>query len=122
MAKEAKTLKTRDEVPEELTWRLEDIFATDDLWEKEYKALEADISKIEAYQGRLGESAQVLYEVFSLQDELSERLGKLYTYAHMRYDQDTTNSFYQAMNARAENLLTMVSTAMSFIVPEIISI
>ena len=27
----------RNEVPEELTWRLEDIFATDALWEEEYK-------------------------------------------------------------------------------------
>src|SRR5699024_3358184 len=56
------------------------------------------------------------------QDKISERLGKLYTYAHMRYDQDTTNSAYQAMNQKAESVLTTASSNMSFIVPEIIQI
>src|SRR5699024_12676570 len=51
-----------------------------------------------------------------------ERLGKLYTYAHMRYDQDTTNSAYQAMNQKAESVLTTASSNMSFIVPEILQI
>ena len=32
---------TRDEVKVEETWRLEDIFATDDEWEQEYKEVEA---------------------------------------------------------------------------------
>src|SRR5690606_10259395 len=56
------------------------------------------------------------------QDEVSNRFSKLYTYAHMRYDQDTTNSFYQAMNGKADNLLTQLSSKMSFITPEIIKI
>ena len=59
--------------------------------------------------------------MLQLQDHLSERAGKLYTYAHMRYDQDTTNSHYQAMNSRAENLYTQLSSSMSYIVPEILA-
>src|SRR5699024_4604456 len=54
-------------------------------------------------------------------DKLSERLGKLFTYAHMRYDQDTTNSKYQAMDSKAENILTIASSSMSYIVPEILA-
>ena len=50
------------------------------------------------------------------------RLGKLYTYAHMRYDQDTTNSVYQALNDRATNLYSQVSSSTAYIVPEILSI
>src|SRR5699024_10637320 len=53
---------------------------------------------------------------------ISVRLGKLYTYAHMRYDQDTTNSTYQAMNQKAESVLTAASSNMSFIVPAILQI
>src|SRR5699024_2685652 len=63
-----------------------------------------------------------LYDLFQFQDKISERLGKLYTYAHMRYDQDTTNSTYQAMNQKAESVLTAASSNMSFIVPEILQI
>lgn len=121
MPKATKELPKRSEIPEELTWKLEDIFATDDAWEKEFQALKKDIPAIEAYQGKIADSAQNLLDVLQLQDELSERLGKLFTYAHMRSDQDTTNSTYQAMNSRAENVLTIASSSMSYIVPEILA-
>jgi len=122
MAKSTKELQARSEVPEDRTWKLEDIFATDDLWEEELSRLKEDIPKITSFKGKLAESADTLYQVLKLQDDLSERLGKLYTYAHMRYDQDTTNSFYQALNAKAENVLTLATSSMSYIVPEILSI
>ncbi|MUK90572.1 oligoendopeptidase F [Ornithinibacillus sp. L9] len=121
MAKATKELQKRSEVPVEKTWRLEDIFETDDAWEKELESLKNDIPKVTDYQGKLADSADTLYEVLKLQDEISERLGKLYTYAHMRYDQDTTNSFYQALNSKAENVLTKASSSMSYLIPEILS-
>lgn len=121
MAQSTKQLPKREEVPVEKTWKLEDIFETDDLWKKEFKQLQKDIPEITRFQGKLSESADTLYNLFKLQDELGERLGKLYTYAHMRYDQDTTNSFYQAMNAQAETVLTLASSSMSYVVPEILA-
>lgn len=117
-----KQLPSREEVPEHLTWDLATIFASDAAWEEEYKALQEAIPQIKEFQQTLGQSAEQLYNAFKLQDELSERLGKLYTYAHMRYDEDTTNSFYQGLNQQAEVLLTMASSYMSFIVPEILQI
>ncbi|MFS0672012.1 oligoendopeptidase F [Ornithinibacillus sp. 179-J 7C1 HS] len=120
MAKATKELQSRNEVPVERTWRLEDIFANDNEWEKELNSLKSDIPQIEAYKGKVADSADSLYTVLKLQDELSERLGKLFTYAHMRYDQDTTNSFYQAVNAKAENVLTLAQSSMSYLVPEIL--
>ena len=122
MTEMTKEIPKRSEVPVELTWELETIFKSDDLWEKELEALKADVVKIKEFQNTLGDSAEQLYKLFTVQDELSERLGKLYTYAHMRYDQDTTNSFYQALNQKAESLLTVFSSSMSFIVPEILKI
>ena len=121
MTNATKELKKRNEVPVELTWRLEDIFASDEDWKKEYKQLEADLPQIDKFQGKLDTSADALYDLLKLQDDLSSRLGKLYTYAHMRYDQDTTNSFYQDLNAQAETLLTKASSKMSYIVPEILA-
>lgn len=112
----------RKDVPEEYTWKLEDIFATDELWEEELNGLTKDIPSIEAFKGTLSSSAEQLYEALQLQDALSERLAKLYTYARMRYDQDTANSTYQTMQGKAGNVLTLASSRMSFIVPEIIQI
>jgi oligoendopeptidase F len=120
--KAVKSLPSRSEIPVEDTWRLEDIFPTDEAWEQEFQEVKKMIPNILNYQGKLGESADVLYDALQYQDELSMRLGKLYTYAHMRYDQDTTNSFYQGLNDRASNLYSEAASAMSFIVPEILSI
>ncbi len=120
--KAKKSLPLRSEIPVEETWRLEDIFPTDDAWEEEFKQVKAMIPKLGEYKGRLGESPEVLYEALQYQDDVSMRLGKLYTYAHMRYDQDTTNSFYQGLDARAKSLYSEASSAMAFIVPEILAI
>ncbi|WP_172418609.1 oligoendopeptidase F [Geobacillus subterraneus] len=120
--KTKKSLPARSEIPVEETWRLEDIFPTDEAWEQEFHQVKAMIPKLGEYKGRLGESPEVLYEALQYQDEVSMRLGKLYTYAHMRYDQDTTNSFYQGLDARAKSLYSEASSAMAFIVPEILAI
>lgn len=122
MSTDVKQLPKRSELPVQDTWDLTKIFKTDEDWEIEYKALQQDIPKIQAFQGKLNESAKTLLEALQLQDQLSERLGALYTYAHMRNDEDTTNSFYQALNQKAGRILSELSSAMSFITPEILSI
>ncbi|RBN40885.1 oligoendopeptidase F, partial [Priestia megaterium] len=76
----------------------------------------------EKFKGKLGESAQTLYDALQEQDELTMRVSKLYTYAHMRYDQDTTNSFYQGLNDRIKTLYTQIASALSYVTPEILSI
>ncbi|MBM7604070.1 oligoendopeptidase F [Metabacillus crassostreae] len=117
-----KKLPSRNEIKTEDTWRLEDIFSTDEAWEKEYEEVKASLPKLAEYKGKLGESANTLLDALTYQDEVMERLGKLYTYAHMRYDQDTTNSTYQALNDRARNLYTQAASLSSYIVPEILAI
>jgi oligoendopeptidase F len=117
-----KTLATRSEIAVEDTWRLEDIFATDEVWEKEFQEVKALIPNMKNYEGNLGESANTLYEAFQKQDHLLERISKLYTYAHMRYDQDTTNSLYQGYDDRIKNLYSQAASGLAYIVPEILSI
>lgn len=117
-----KKLPLRHEVATEYTWRLEDIFATDQVWEEEFQKVKDMIPKVKSYQGKLGQSASRLLEALQYRDEVYMRVGKLFTYARMRYDQDTTNSFYQALNDRATSLYTEISSAMSYFVPEILSI
>lgn len=118
----AKELPKREEIPVERTWDLESMFATDEEWYKELEETKELLPEIEKFQGKLGESAEQLYELLSFQDKISHKIGLLYTYAHMRNDQDTTNSHYQEMNAKAESLMTKIASAMSFIVPEILAL
>ena len=53
-------IPVRAEVPEENTWRLEDIFPTDEAWKAEYEALQKIPEQLAAYAGHLGESAERL--------------------------------------------------------------
>lgn len=117
-----KKLPNRSEIAVEDTWRLEDIFPNDEAWDKEFKEVAALIPDANKYKDKLGESAELMYEALQYQDELLERLSKLYTYSHMRYDQDTTNSFYQGMDDRIKNLYTQASSQLAYIVPEMLSI
>ncbi|MDF1507456.1 oligoendopeptidase F [Robertmurraya sp. DFI.2.37] len=117
-----KKLPARSEIKVEDTWRLEDIFATDEAWEKEFQEVSELIPGVAAYQGKLAESADTLYEALQKQDHILERISKLYTYAHMRYDQDTTNSFYQGLDGRIKALYSQVASALAYIVPELLSI
>ncbi|KQL18685.1 oligoendopeptidase F [Cytobacillus solani] len=117
-----KKLPNRSEISVEDTWKLEDIFASDDAWDKEYKEVEALVPEASQYQGKLGESANQLYEALQYQDHLLERLSKLYTYAHMRYDQDTTNSFYQGMDDRIKGLYSKAASSLAYIVPELLAV
>ncbi len=55
-------LPSRSEFPVEDTWRLEDIFASDDEWEKEFQEVKSLIPGVKEYEGKLGESADTLYK------------------------------------------------------------
>jgi oligoendopeptidase F len=113
---------TRNEVPTELTWKLEDIFSSDETWESEYKEVSELAKKADSFKGTFENGADALFQAFTFKDELLERIYRLYTYSHMRYDQDTTNSHYQAMDSRMKTLLVKVSTGLSYMTPEILTL
>lgn len=119
---EVKKMPSRHEVPEELTWRLEDIFATVEDWNTEYAEVENLLTQAPAFQGTLKDGAEAMLAVLQYRDEVYTRLGKLNAYSHMRADQDTTNSEFQALDSRCSSLVAKAVTALSFLTPEILSL
>ncbi|MGI1804102.1 oligoendopeptidase F [Exiguobacterium sp. TDN 0502] len=113
---------TRQDVDVTETWNLESIYATNEAWEEEFESIKAMLPLLVEYKGRLGQSAETLYEGLQLRDEVSRRLYKLYTYAHMRYDENTADSFYQAMNDRARTLASQIGATLAFMTPELLAV
>ncbi|WP_294752117.1 oligoendopeptidase F [uncultured Exiguobacterium sp.] len=113
---------TRQDVDVTETWNLESIYATNEVWEEEFESVKAMLPLLVEYKGRLGQSAETLYEGLQLRDEVSRRLYKLYTYAHMRYDENTADSFYQAMNDRARTLASQIGATLAFMTPELLAV
>lgn len=116
------TFTKRSDIPAEYTWNLESIFSHDDEWEQHFQALKGLLPELEALKGTLAQSGQALVAVLHKRDELFEELQRLYTYASMRKDEDTTNSKYQGMDDRATQLSVHASTAASYIEPEILAL
>src|SRR3954462_13458943 len=85
-------LPQRSELPDETTWDVHSIFADDAAWEAAAAALEAYIPRLEAFRGRRGESAGKLLEWIQLLEQLIADEGKVYIYAQMFYDVDTTDA------------------------------
>ena len=119
---DGKTILPRSEVPEEFTWNLSDIFASDDKWNEELEALKAYPERMAAYAGKLGESAKTLLEWFTLSDEINVRTSKLVQYASCRGDQDVGNSFYQGMRSKAFSMAVTLNSAGAFEASEIMDI
>jgi oligoendopeptidase F len=116
------TMKKRDEISLEFTWNLESIFATNDDWERDYQALRQRLPELEGLAGTLAQSGKALLTVLQKRDEIYEELERLYVYASMRKDEDTTNSTYQGMADRAMQLYVRTTTVSAYIEPEILAL
>ena len=115
-------LLKRDEVATELTWRLEDIYANEDLWEKELAEAKELAGKISAYAGHLADSAQGFYDALRLYDDCSLKLDRVSGYSFMRQDQDTGDSHYQSLELKVQSAAVRISEELAFMEPEILDI
>jgi len=116
------TLPRREEVPVEHTWDLASIYADTAAWEAEAAAVEARLPELAGQRGRIGESGPVLLAWMRASDELSVAVGRLFSYAQMLFDSDTTNQASAALRDRALGLATRASAATAFAEPEILAL
>lgn len=114
-------LPKRSEVPAENRWKLEDMFASEEQWDAEYKEVKALITSAASFQGKL-DSPDALKKCFELDDKLSLLTERLYVYAHMRQDEDTAAPKYQALSSKAKKLGVEAGEALSFVTPEILAL
>ena len=115
-------LPKREEVPAELTWRLEDIYPDEALWEQELQEAKELAAEVGKFEGRLGESARNLYEALKIYDDCSLKLDRVGGYSFMRHDQDAGNSRYQELELKAQSASVRISEKLAFVEPEILAI
>ena len=104
------------------TWDLTTIFKNDEAFEEALKEVEGYLGKEEQFKGHLADSADTLYDALALEDEIGTKLEKVYVYAHLKQDQDTSNDKYTGFESRTHQLIIKISSAWSFLVPEILQI
>ena len=114
-----KMIPKRDEIPDDHKWDLTPLFETVEAWEKLYHRTENELESYLSFKGRLGHSITVLTEALEFHLSVSRQVEKLYTYAHLKSDEDKSNQFYLGLYQRVINLFTRASELASFITPEI---
>lgn len=115
-------LPKRKDVPQESKWKLEDIYPSNDLWEKDYQKVKEMAEALSPFRENMTESAERLLACLDTSTEMTRLFEKVYVYAHMRSHEDSTDSFYQGLADRTYSLGVTVSSANSFIVPGILAI
>ena len=115
-------LRTREEIPAEVKWAIEDLYKNDDEWEADFTRLKEHLPELSAYEGRLGESAQTLLSMQRLCDKMNMLAEKVYVYANQRLHENTDNAVYQNLASRAQSLLVEMSERTSYIEPEIMEL
>jgi oligoendopeptidase F len=119
---ETKQLPTREEVAEASTWDLTKIFVDDSAFEAAFKELQEELTHASSYKGTLKNGGAAFLAALEYVLDVSRKLEKLYVYSHLKNDQDTANTTYQALYARASSLLAQTSEAISWLEPELLTL
>ena len=119
---ELKKVRERAEIPVEDKWAIEDLYASDDLWEEELATVAADQEILAGFAGKLGQSGEMLYAYLDLSEKLDVKVSKLANYCMRKADEDTRDPKYQAMSGKFMSVMVALGAATSFDTPEIMEI
>lgn len=111
----------RKEIKEEYKWRLEDIFPSDEEWEKAVGEVVRHAESLSGMSGKVTDSAENLFSVLSALDEIGENLLSVVAYACMRRDEDNSVSKYRALADRCGDIESEVASLLSFVEPELVA-
>jgi oligoendopeptidase F len=115
----AKMIAERKDVPDENKWVLTPLFETDEVWEQLFSDVDKALERYGGYRGHLKDSVRLFKEAIEFHLGLTRRIERLYTYAHLKSDEDKSNQFYLGLHQRALNVHTRASEMASFMTPEI---
>ena len=114
-----KMIQQRNETPAEHKWDLTPLFESDKKWEAMFVEVETQLSSYQKYNGHLKDSVAIFKEAIDFHLGFSRKIEKLYTYAHLKSDEDKSNQLYQGFHQKALNLSTRSSEMASYLTPEI---
>jgi len=107
----------RHEVPEELKWKVEDLFADSNAWKAALVQAENSLAAFDQYKGKLATSSSVLLECLQAQEALLESIVLISTYASLKQSEDGTNpenqansSLFAAFNAKAAGTMSFIQS------------
>lgn len=112
----------RHEVAEADSWDLTPLYPTVEAWRSDFDKLEKSLPEAAQFRGALGKSASTLLDAITCQLGHQRLMEKLYTFAHLKSDQDTTNSEFLALYERVSSVASRLAESWSYFTPELLSL
>ena len=114
-------LKARKDMDPKYQWDVSHIFPSMKEWQASFEEVEASIAVLESFAGTLHTSAAHLKEVLDTNFKVEEKFNKVYIYAMLNKAADGGDKDAQTMMAKVSSLMTKLGTAVSYLIPEFLS-
>ncbi|MFT8727347.1 MAG: oligoendopeptidase F [Liquorilactobacillus ghanensis] len=115
-------ISRREQLPLELTWDLSKIYATDQEFIAALKQVKIAAASLEALKGSMIKGPTDCLAAIQQFFKVERQFEKVYLYASLKNDQDTSNQIYQGFFSQVQQLQATVAAAGSWIVPELLQL
>lgn len=102
-------------------WDLSGLYENDNRWREDFERLAVFPKEMEAFAGQL-QDAKKLLAYLKKKDEADRLVQKLWNYAMLHADEDTSNMNYLSMRREMEGAVARIEAAGAFFVPELLAL
>ena len=113
-------MRDRKNIDKKYTWDLDIIYSSIEDFNKDYELVLSKINILKKYENTMMDNSDNFYNTIKLSFEIERLLDKLYCYANLSFDLDTSNNDKQELCERVSNLRSNYSEVSYFIVPSIL--
>lgn len=115
----------RSEISKSYLWNVESIYPSMKEWEQEFQERKGNEDlprwpQLHTYRNRLQEDPNYIAQTLHIYFDMERALKKIYTYAHLRLDEDLGNDLYKKAYLKIEALLQDLRCEASWIEPELL--
>ncbi|MDQ1003254.1 oligoendopeptidase F [Neobacillus niacini] len=115
------TYTSRQDVPINEKWNLEDIYSDISKWENDLQLVENMAETLKKFDGAINDGKS-LYQYLKQREELSYTFNHVYAYSMLKVDEDTRDASAQSLLERAKGLSVKVSASTSFFMPYLLGL
>ncbi len=121
-------MKARNEISVDDQWNVTPLFPSFEAWEKEFKSICPNPAavphwpQLQKFKSTLKDGPEILREALELYFNLSNELERLYTYAHLRHDEEITLDGPKSAFLRISSLIHDFQQETAWIEPEILEL
>ena len=111
----------REESLEIHKWKLEDIYPSQEAWDKDYKYLESVIDKYSEFKGKLNDEV-IMRKYNEFNEKFSRIYMNLYLYSYLGHDTSLKDTRYETNLEKIDNLGNRLSQLTAYLSPELASL